>query len=100
MTKTGRRKKLRKHLSSIAIAGIIVLMLGFVSVASMRLKVQNEKKLARIEELNGLIAEEEETAEEIKEYEKYMQTKKWIEEMAKKLLNLVYPDEIIFKAED
>lgn len=75
-------------------------MLGFVSVASMRLKVQNEKKQARIEELNGLIEEEEETAEEIKEYEKYMQTKKWIEEMAKKLLNLVYPDEIIFKAED
>lgn len=100
MTKMGRRKKFRKHLSTMAIAGIVLLMLGFVSVASMRLKVQNEKKLARIEELNDLIVEEEEKAEEIKEYGKYVQTKRWVEEQAKKLLNLVYPDEILFKAED
>ena len=100
MTKMGRRKKFRKHLSTMAIAGVIILMLVFVSVASMGLKVQNTRKQARIEELNELIAEEEEKAEEIEEYGKYVQTKKYAEEVAKDKLGLVYEDEIIFKAED
>lgn len=100
MTKMGRRKKFRKHLSTMAIAGVIVLMLVFVTVAGMGLKVQNTNKQARIEELNGLIAEEEKKAEEIEEYSKYVQTKKYAEEVAKEKLGLVYEDEIIFKAED
>lgn len=100
MTKMGRRKKFRKHLSTLAIAGVVLLMLVFVSVASMGLKVQNMKKQARIEELNALIEAEEEKAEEIEEYSKYVQTKKYAEEVAKEKLGLVYEDEIIFKAED
>lgn len=100
MTKMSRKRKLRKHLSSMAITGVIVLMLVFVTVASMGLKVQNTKKQARIEELNKLIAEEEKKAEEIEEYGKYVQTKKYAEEVAKEKLGLVYEDEIIFKAED
>jgi cell division protein DivIC len=100
MTKMGRRKKFRKHLSTMAIAGVVLLMLVFVSVASMGLKVQNTKKQARIDELNALIAEEEERAKEIEEYGKYVQTKKYAEEVAKEKLGLVYEDEIIFKAED
>ena len=100
MLKMGHKKKFKKHLSTIAIAGVVVLMLVFVSVASMGLKVQNMKKQARIEELNALIAEEQEKAEEIEEYGKYVQTKKYAEEVAKEKLGLVYEDEIIFKAED
>ena len=99
-TKIKRRKKLRKHLSSFAIAGVVFLMLVFVTVASLSLRVSNAEKQARIQELEELIAEEEERALEIEEYGKYVQTKKWVEETAKKLLNLVYPDEIIFKAKD
>lgn len=100
MTKMGRRKKFRKHLSTLTIACVVLLMLVFVSVASMGLKVQNMKKQARIEELNALIEAEEEKAAEIEEYSKYVQTKKYAEEVAKEKLGLVYEDEIIFKAED
>ena len=50
--------------------------------------------------MNELIAEEEKKAEEIEEYGKYVQTKKYAEEVAKDKLGLVYEDEIIFKAED
>ena len=100
MTKTRRRKKFKKHLSTLVIAGVVIFMLVFVTVAGMGLKVQNTKKQARIEELNALIAEEEEKAKEIEEYGKYVQTKKYAEEVAKDKLGLVYEDEIIFKAED
>ena len=100
MTKLRRRKNLRKHLGSITIAGVVILMLIFVSVASLKLRTQNENKQARIRELETQIEAEEKKAEEIEEYSKYVQTKKYAEEVAKDKLGLVYEDEIIFKAED
>ena len=73
---------------------------AFVSVASLSLRASNADKQQRIEELEAQIAEEEEKSEEIEEYSKYVQTKKYAEEVAKDKLGLVYEDEIIFKAED
>ena len=99
-TKIKRRKNFRKHLSSFAIAGVVLLMLVFVFFASLTLRVSNSKKQERIDELNAQIEAEEERALEIEEYGKYVQTKKYAEEVAKDKLGLVYEDEIIFKAED
>lgn len=100
MTKIRRRKQLKRHLGSLAIVGVVLLMLVFVSVASLKLRVQNANKQERIEELEAQIETEEKKAEEIEEYGKYVQTKKYAEEVAKEKLGLVYEDEIIFKAED
>ena len=68
-TKIKRRKKLRKHLSSFAIAGVVFFLLVFVVIASLSLRVSNANKQARIQELEDAIAEEEERALEIEEYE-------------------------------
>lgn len=100
MTKMRRKQKLRKHLGSMAIVGVVLMMLVFVSVASLKLRVQNANKQQRIQELEAQIETEEEKAGEIEEYSKYVQTKKYAEEVAKEKLGLVYEDEIIFKAED
>ena len=43
---------------------------------------------------------ENQRALEIEEYGKYTQTKKYVEEVAKDKLGLVYEDEIIFKSEE
>ena len=83
-----------------AIVGVVLLMLVFVSVASLQLRVQNANKQERIAKLEAQIEEEEKKSEEIEEYSKYVQTKKYAEEVAKEKLGLVYEDEIIFKAED
>ncbi len=99
-TKMNRKKRFRRHLGSLAIVGVVILLLVFVSIGSLSLRVSNEKKQERIEELEKQIAEEEEKAEELEEYGKYVQTKKYAEEVAKEKLGLVYEDEIIFKAED
>lgn len=99
-TKMNRRKKLRKHLGSFAIVGVVLLMLVFVSVASLSLRASNANKQEKIAELEAQIEAEEKRAEEIEEYGKYVQTKKYAEEVAKEKLGLVYEDEIIFKAED
>ena len=44
-----------------------------------------------------IVVMEQARTEEIKEYEKYTQTKKYVEEIAKNKLGLVYEGEIIFK---
>lgn len=99
-TRMNRRKRLRKHLGSLAIVGVVLMMLLFVSVAGLRLRVANANKQDKIAELEAQIEAEEKRAEEIEEYGKYVQTKKYAEEVAKEKLGLVYEDEIIFKAED
>ena len=99
-TKMNRRKRLRRHLGSFAIAGVVLLLLVFVSAASLSLRVSNSNQQDRIAELEAQIEAEEKRAEEIEEYGKYVQTKKYAEEVAKEKLGLVYEDEIIFKAED
>jgi cell division protein DivIC len=99
-SKMNRRKKLRKHLGSFAIVGVVLLLLIFVSVASLSIRVTNGNKQERIAELESQIEAEEKKSEELEEYKKYVQTKKYAEEVAKDKLGLVYEDEIIFKAED
>ena len=99
-SKMNRRKKLRKHLGSFAIIGVVLLLLIFVSVASLSLRVTNGNKQERIAELESQIEAEEKKSEELEEYKKYVQTKKYAEEVAKEKLGVVYEDEIIFKAED
>ena len=54
----------------------------------------------REEALEEAIASEERRAEEIEELEAYTKTKKYVEDVAKEKLGLVYEDEIIFKSKD
>lgn len=99
-SKMNRRKRLRKHIGSFAIVGVVLLLLVFVSVGSLSLRASNANKQEKIAELESQIEAEEKKSEELEEYSKYVQTKKYAEEVAKEKLGLVYEDEIIFKAED
>ena len=47
----------------------------------------------RLQQKNGAYQKQEEQG-------KYVQTKKYVEEVAKERLGLVYPDEILFKAKE
>lgn len=79
---------------------VVLLILVAVSVKSMELQDKLDTYTARQEELQKQIDQEEERSEEIGEYRKYTQTKKYAEEVAKDKLGLVYEDEILFKQED
>ncbi len=52
---------------------------------------------AMLVELQEQVDEEKQRTEELNEYKKYVQTKKFAEEIAKDKFGLIYPDEIIFK---
>lgn len=94
------RKKRQNRFGMFLVTTVIVMMLVVVAVKSIELKQSLAGYKAREQLLLEQIAEEEERTEEIAEYEKYTQTKKYMEEVAKDKLGLVYEGEIIFKDED
>lgn len=93
------RKKRQNKFGMFLVTSVIVMMLVVVSVKSVELKQKLSTYEAKENVLKEQIAEEEKRTEEIEEYEKYTQTKKYIEEVAKDKLGLVHDDEIIFKDE-
>ncbi|MCD8196249.1 MAG: septum formation initiator family protein [Lachnospiraceae bacterium] len=97
--KSRRIRERNKNLGAWVILLIVVLVLGVSTVGCMQLRQKNKAYQAREEALEESLAEEEERTEELEEFEAYTQTKKYVEEVAKDKLGLVYEDEIIFKAE-
>ena len=70
----------------------------FVVVGEDEFKNPNEYYLYYT--LTEQIEQEKQRAEEIEEFEKYTKTKKYIEDVAREKLGLVYEDEIIIQTED
>lgn len=99
-TRTGRAYRRRSHLGAWGIIVIVLAVFGVSAVGSIQLKQKNYTYQAREEALLEAIAEEEKRAEEISALEAYTRTKKYVEDVAKEKLGLVYEDEIIFKSRD
>lgn len=96
-----KRKKRRNSKGGVVAISLVVMMLFIVvAVKSVELKEKNEAYLEREQNLREQIADEEERKAELEEYEKYVQTKKYVEEVAREKLGLVYENEIIFKPEN
>jgi len=98
MTKTRRALQRSKRIGLRVIAFAILCLLVVASVVKIQLRQKGEAYRQREEELLSAIAEEEARTEEIEEFRKYTETKKYVEEVAKERLGLVYEDEILFKA--
>jgi cell division protein DivIC len=93
--------KSRKKGTGIGILTFVVIILFVITAHSMiDLKEQGKKALLQKEKLQTRIDEQEERADEIKNYKAYVQTKKYIEDTAREKLGLVYKDEIIIKPEE
>jgi cell division protein FtsB len=93
-----RRRARRTGLGLIAV--MVLMVCGIVTFNRQTLDKTNIKAAARIVKLNDDIDLEKEQAKDIQEKKAYVQTKKYIEEMAREKLGLVFKDEIIFKAEE
>ena len=91
-----RKKKYRPNKLAIAVITLITVGLVYaMSVHTSELMDRMEAYEARIDSLNNQIAEESELTEELEEYRIYMQTMQFIEDMAKKVLGLVEPGEMV-----
>lgn len=99
-SKTRRAYRRRQNMGAWVIVLIVLAVFGVSSIGGIQLKQRNYAYQAREEALMEAIAEEERRAEEIEEFESYTETKKYVEDVAKEKLGLVYEDEIIFKAKE
>lgn len=93
------RKKRQNRLAMFLIMTVVLMILVVVSVKSIELKAKMADYQAREQVLQEQIDAENERAEQIEEYRKYTQTKKYVEEIAKEKLGLVNEGEIIYKPE-
>ena len=73
-------------------------LFGVSAVGSLQLRQKNQAYQEREAALEKQIAEETERSKEIEDLETYTKTKKYVEDVAKEKLGLVYEDEILFKA--
>lgn len=97
------RKRSRKRVKPTGLFTIIIVVLlicGIVSYKKIGLESRNNTYIIEEQQSMELIKKEEERTQELKERKAYVNTKKYIEEVAREKLGLVYEDEIIFKAED
>jgi cell division protein DivIC len=82
-----------------AIAGIVMILLVVLLVQSQKISAQNARYEAQKTELEQQIKDEELRAGEIENLKDYVNSKEYIEQIARDKLGLVYSDEILFKAE-
>lgn len=93
-----RNRKLSRYKRSILmICAVLVCLTVVLAISSMRLQAKNEQYKAQEAELQEQIRQQEERAREIDEFEEYVKTDEYIKEMAEDRLNLVDPNEIVFK---
>ncbi|SFC88802.1 FtsB family cell division protein [Butyrivibrio sp. YAB3001] len=79
---------------------VVLILVTAVSIKSIGLMKKADDYQAREAALVSQIEQEKQRSEEIAEFEKYTQTRKYIEDTARDKLGLVYPGEIIFKNEN
>ena len=94
------RKKRQNRLGMFLVTIVVLMLLVVASINSVGLRQKKESYLEREQALQEQIDAEEERSEQIEEYRKYTQTKKYVEEVAKEKLGLVNEGEIIYKPEE
>jgi len=98
--KAAYRKKRQNRFGMFLVSIVVIMLLVVVAVKSNELKEKKDYYAQKEQQLQEQITEEEKRAEEIADYEKYTQTKKYIEDVAKDKLGLVYEGEIVLKDEN
>ena len=87
----------KKRITFYIIAVTVLIICAVVSYSRYSLDRQYEKLQEQKASLELSIAEETERSEEIEEYSVYVKTKKFIEDVARNVLGLTSPDDVVIK---
>ncbi len=93
------RKKNQNHFSMFLVSAVVLMIMIAVAVKSVELQDKIDAKNAELQQLETLIGEEDARTGELENLAKEVQTKGYIENVAREKLGLVYEDEILFKAD-
>lgn len=93
------RRSYKKRTGIGIIVFVVLMICGIVSYRKIDLEKQSDKYTQEIDKLDAQIEEQKERATDIKNMEVYVQTKHYIEDIAREKLGLVYEYEVLFKRE-
>ena len=98
---TRRKRQKQSAILGMVLAFALVMIMGAVIWSGKRtLEKQNKEYQARVAQLQEQVEEQQNRSDEFDEYKKYIQTKKFAEEVAKDKFGMIYPDELVFKPEN
>ncbi len=95
-----KRRRVQNRAGIVWASIVVLILVTVVSIKSISLMQKARELQSREEALEVQIEYENQRSEEIADFERYTQTRKYIEDTAKEKLGLVYPGEIIFKNTD
>ena len=96
----GLRRNHKKGTGIGLIAFVVLLLFGIIAHKTIDLEKKTTQAQVKIDQLNSQIQAVEEEAEEINNLKAYVQTKGYIEDIAREKLGLVYEDEILLKIKE
>lgn len=92
---TGKKKKRKNGLKIIAVA--VLVLFAVITYSSIELREEKHALEKRKSELESMLQTEQERSGELEDKKAYMQTIRYIEEVAREVLGLVYPEEILLR---
>ena len=95
---TGKNTNRKNGLKIIAVA--VLVLCGVITYSGIELQAEKRALEKRKSELEAELQTEQERSEELEDQRAYMQTVRYIEEIARKVLGLVYPDETILRPQE
>ena len=95
---TGKREKRKNGLKIIAVA--VLVLFAVISYSGIQLQAEKRALEKQKKELEEQLQTEQERSAELEDQRAYMQTVRYIEEVARDVLGLVYPDETILRPEE
>jgi len=95
--KVVRKKRPKRALGLIILLVCVIGICGYLYYRECQLRKQYNELAAEKARLETLLEEEKKRADELDDYKAYVQTKDYIEKVARDVLGLVYEDEVIFK---
>ena len=93
------RKRQQNKFSMLLVTMVLVMIMVVVSISGRKLREKIDAVSETQTRYEKLLQEEEKRKQDIEEFGKYTQTKKYVEEVAQDKLGLVYEGDIIFKQE-
>ncbi len=91
------RKKPQNRLGMFLVSLVVLMITISVAIKGVDLRRKVDDRKAEIQQLEAEIEDERKRSEEIERFGKEVQTKGYIEDIAREKLGLVYEGEVLFK---
>jgi cell division protein FtsB len=93
------RKRRQNRLGMMLVTFVVLVLMGVILFKGRELKLKQAEYQQKEETLQAQIEEEHERTCKLTDYEKYTKTDKFVEEIAKEKLGLLYENEILFRSD-